>query len=68
EPLGARELEALDLLDRLLEAPDNVVRFQLRRGEMLWVNNRRLAHNRTSYRDTPDNVRQLQRMWIAASV
>jgi len=64
QPLCERQLAALDLLDELLEAPDNVLRFQLERGEILWVNNRRLAHNRTAYQDTPDNVRQLQRMWV----
>lgn len=64
-PLDALELEAMDRLDALLEHPDNVVRFRLDRGDILWVNNRIMAHNRTAYQDTPDNVRQLQRMWIA---
>lgn len=67
QPLAPRQLEALDELDRLLESEDNVMRFQLERSEILWVNNRRLAHNRTAYRDTPGNVRQLQRMWIEST-
>ncbi len=65
-PLDAQQRAALDLLDQLLEAPDNVVRFAMARGDLFWINNRRLAHNRTAYRDTPGNVRQLQRMWIQA--
>tara|TARA_R110002072_G_scaffold228234_14_gene385515 strand:- start:76194 stop:77150 length:957 start_codon:yes stop_codon:yes gene_type:complete len=64
-PLDALELEAMDRLDALLEHADNVVRFRLERGDILWVNNRVLAHNRTAYQDTPGNIRQLQRMWIA---
>lgn len=64
-PLSAVEIEAMDRLDALLKHPDNVVSFRLERGDILWVNNRLLAHNRTAYRDTADNVRQLQRMWIA---
>lgn len=65
-PLDAQQRAALDLLDQLLEAPDNVLRFAMARGDVFWINNRRLAHNRTAYRDTPGNVRQLQRMWIQA--
>lgn len=64
-PLDAVEIAALDRLDALLTQPDNVVGFRLERGDILWVNNRLMAHNRTEYRDTPDNVRRLQRMWIA---
>lgn len=67
QALTPLQLQALDLLDRLLEAPENVLRFQLERSEILWVNNRRLAHNRTAYEDTPGNVRQLQRMWISSA-
>lgn len=63
-PLDTLEVEAMDLLDALLERADNVVRFRLERGDILWVNNRLLAHNRTAYQDVPGNVRQLQRMWI----
>ena len=66
ETVVAQQRAALDLLDQLLEAPDNVVRFAMARGDLFWINNRRLAHNRTAYRDTPGNVRQLQRMWIQA--
>lgn len=64
-PLDAREIEAMDRLDALLQDEDNVVRFRLERGDILWVNNRLFAHNRTAYQDTPGNVRQLQRMWIS---
>ncbi|MFT7535001.1 MAG: alpha-ketoglutarate-dependent taurine dioxygenase [Hyphomicrobiaceae bacterium] len=63
--LGAAEVEAMDRLDALLQHPDNVVRFRLERGDILWVNNRLVAHNRTAYQDTPNNVRQLQRMWVS---
>lgn len=64
-PLNAVEVAAMDRLDDLLTQQDNVVSFRLERGDILWVNNRLLAHNRTAYHDTPDNVRRLQRMWIA---
>ncbi len=63
-PLDAAELRAFDVLDELLARPEHVVRFRLEKGDMLWVNNRVLAHNRTGYEDTPGNTRRLQRMWI----
>ena len=66
-PLQAIKIEAMNRLDELLQHRDNVVRFRLHRGDILWVNNRLLAHNRTAYQDTPNNVRQLQRMWLANS-
>lgn len=65
QPLTARQRRALDLLDELLERDDHVVRCRLERGDMLFVNNRVLAHNRTAFHDTPTNRRRLQRMWIA---
>ncbi|MCB9879916.1 MAG: TauD/TfdA family dioxygenase [Planctomycetes bacterium] len=65
-PLSDARRLALDLLDEALTRDDHVLRFRLERGDVLWVNNRILAHNRTAYRDTPDNVRRLQRMWVQA--
>lgn len=64
EPLSARHLAALDLLDEVLRSREQAVSFQLGKGDILWVNNRTLAHNRTEYKDTPGNIRRLQRMWI----
>jgi alpha-ketoglutarate-dependent taurine dioxygenase len=64
QALDDRELRALDLLDEVLARPEHVVRFRLEQGDVLWVNNRVMAHNRTGYEDSPGNVRQLQRMWI----
>lgn len=67
EPLDDTVLAALDRLDELLAADEQSVCFRLEAGDVLVVNNRTLAHNRTDYHDTPDNVRLLHRMWIQAS-
>ncbi len=64
EPLSDRHLAVFDRLDEILKSKDQALSFQLDKCDILWVNNRTLAHNRTEYRDTPDNVRLLQRMWI----
>lgn len=65
--LSSPQLAALDCLDAWLTHPEHVVRFKLDKDEMLWVNNRILAHNRSAYLDSPGNVRQCQRMWVQAS-
>jgi alpha-ketoglutarate-dependent taurine dioxygenase len=62
--LDADEVAALDRLDALLGAPEHVVGFDLNPGDMLWVNNRSVAHNRTSYEDDPDSPRLMVRMWL----
>ncbi len=67
EPLTDQELGALDILDELISAPEQVVRFHLEAGDVLWVNNRTLAHNRSEFQDTPENVRLLHRMWLKAA-
>ncbi len=63
-PLTERQRAALDVLDETLASPDNVVRLYLERGEQLWVNNRRIAHGREGYADSPGNCRRLQRLWL----
>ncbi len=66
-PLSEEQVSALDTLDGLLASPEHVVQFRLERGDMLFVDNRTVAHNRLAYRDAPGTRRRLQRMWIEAS-
>lgn len=66
EPLGARALAALDALDEHLADDAHVARFRLAAGDMMWVNNRFLAHNRDAYEDDPACPRLLHRMWVCA--
>jgi alpha-ketoglutarate-dependent taurine dioxygenase len=62
-PLSDAEMQALDLLDATLI--QNQVRFDLRAGDMVWVNNRTVTHNRTAFEDDPVNPRLLVRMWLS---
>ena len=66
-PLSSRQVAALNILDEALVSEQNLVRLRLKRGDMLWVNNRTVAHGRESFFDTPGNRRQFQRMWIETS-
>src|SRR5690606_589621 len=64
EPVSAEVRAALDLLDEELAAPEHVVRFRLDAGDMLWVDNRTLAHDRSAFTDDPAAPRLLWRMWV----
>ena len=64
-PVSDAEKRAFDALDELLAA--HSVQFKLEGGDILWVTNRTLAHNRTGYVDVPGVTRKLHRMWIRAS-
>ena len=66
-PLSRRQTAALDALDEVLRAPENVVQFRLERGDMLFLDNRILAHNRLAYQDGEGSRRRLQRIWINAA-
>ncbi|MHC4516124.1 MAG: TauD/TfdA family dioxygenase, partial [Planctomycetota bacterium] len=64
QPLSDRHLAALDLLDDILSSKEQVLSCQLEKRDIVWINNRTLAHNQAGYEDTPDNIRVLQRLWI----
>ena len=63
--LAPEELAVLDTLDDLLESPRLALKFKLKSGDQLWVNNHIVAHNRTEYEDDPQQPRHFVRMWIS---
>jgi len=63
--LAPEELDVLDTLDDLLQSPRFALRFKLKSGDQLWVNNHVVAHNRTEYQDDPRQPRHFVRMWIS---
>jgi len=68
EPLTRVQLEALDRLDAVLAHPELRVEFDLRPGDMYFINNRWILHNRTAFQDhaEPDRRRHLARLWLKA--
>ncbi len=62
--LEEAQIAALDALEEALEAPDAVTTFSLRAGEMLWLDNWTVAHDRTAFVDDPQHPRRLLRMWL----
>ncbi len=68
-PLTAAQRQALDALDGVLRRPELRVEFALRPGQMLFLNNRWLLHNRTAFEDHPEpqHRRHLVRLWLEAA-
>ena len=63
--LTQTDVDALGILDGLLESPQFAVRFKLETGDHLWINNHIVAHNRTQYEEDPQRPRHFVRMWIS---
>ena len=67
EPLTAEQAAALDALDGVAGEPRLRAEFELRPGDMFFVNNRWILHNRTAFEDhpEPERKRHLVRLWLA---
>ena len=66
ETLDLETCEALDALDEVMEAPGLGKTFEFRPGQVQVVNNRRIGHRRTAFRDAsePEQRRHLIRLWL----
>lgn len=68
KPLTADERRALDVFDAVLARPELRVEFSLKPGQMYFINNRWILHNRTAFTDHPEleRRRHLVRLWLRA--
>jgi alpha-ketoglutarate-dependent taurine dioxygenase len=66
QPLTSAERRALDVLDEVLKRPELRVDFALEPGQMYFINNRWILHNRTAFVDHPELARRrhLVRLWL----
>ncbi len=66
-PFTPAQIEALDLLDELANDPELNLMMELQRGDMQFVHNHTVLHDRTAYEDwpEPDRKRHLLRLWLA---
>ena len=66
--LSQRHVEALDLFDDLANDPRLQVRMQLEPGDMQFVHNHTLLHDRTGFEDYPEpgQRRHLLRLWLSS--
>jgi Taurine catabolism dioxygenase TauD, TfdA family len=65
--LTPADVEALDLLDALTDDPALHLTMTLERGDMQFVHNHTLLHDRTAFEDHPQPARRrhLLRLWLA---
>ncbi|TWS96592.1 TauD/TfdA family dioxygenase [Reyranella sp. CPCC 100927] len=65
--LSAQQVEALDLFDELANDPALNLHMEFRPGDMQFVHNHTLLHDRTGFEDwdEPDRRRHLLRLWLA---
>ncbi len=67
QPLRPAQIEGLDLLDELANDPELHLMMELQRGDMQFVHNHTVLHDRTAFEDwpEPDRKRHLLRLWLA---
>ena len=65
-PLSASQKKALDVLDNVMKRRELCVEFDLKPGQMYFINNRWILHNRTAFEDYPEleRRRHLIRFWL----
>jgi alpha-ketoglutarate-dependent taurine dioxygenase len=65
--LTAQQIEALDLFDSLTNDPTLHFTMELQQGDMQFVHNHALLHDRTAFVDwpEPERRRHLLRLWLA---
>jgi hypothetical protein len=66
QPLTAAQRRAVDVLDEALNQPELRIELELQPGEMFFINNRCMLHNRTAFEDhaEPERRRHLARLWL----
>lgn len=66
-PLTPSHIEALDFFDALANDPDLHISMRLQAGDMQFVYNHAMLHDRTEFRDWPDprKHRHLFRLWLS---
>jgi len=63
-PLDPRDLEAFDRLDQTLNDPTFRYDFDLGPGDLLFIDNHKLGHDRDAFRDDPAAPRLMLRLWL----
>ncbi len=63
--LTGRQRTALDLFDEIANDPTFHLRMELQVGDMQFVHNHSLLHDRTAFVDKPGSPRHLLRLWLS---
>ena len=65
DPLSPEIVAALDLFDDIANNPDFHIEMDLAVGDMQFVHNHSLLHDRTGFTDKPGSPRHLLRLWLS---
>ena len=65
-PLSKEQTEALDIFDKIIHDENLAVSYNLKQNDMVFFNNNRVIHGRTSFKDAEDfeKKRLMIRTWI----
>jgi alpha-ketoglutarate-dependent taurine dioxygenase len=63
-PLAAADHAAFDALEDELGDPDNVLSFRMSPGDLLFIDNTLVAHDRDAYQDDEAAPHLMLRMWL----
>jgi alpha-ketoglutarate-dependent taurine dioxygenase len=68
QPLSADQRRALDALDEVANHPSLRAELELKQGDLFFINNRWILHNRTAFEDDEEEERRrhLVRLWLRA--
>ncbi|MBI3679141.1 MAG: TauD/TfdA family dioxygenase [Acidobacteria bacterium] len=66
-PLSPADTDPIDYLESICRRQGIAVEFEMRRGDIQFVNNRFILHSRTAFEDypEPERRRHLLRLWLA---
>ena len=64
QPLEPLDRDAFDVLDAALNDPQLRHDFALAPGDLLFIDNHKVAHDRESYQDDPSAPRLMVRLWL----
>ncbi|WP_444930286.1 TauD/TfdA family dioxygenase [Microbulbifer sp. SSSA002] len=64
QPLSRDTLDALDALDKELNSDKNTLSFYMNSGDMAFIDNTKILHDRDGFIDTPEQKRVYTRVWI----
>jgi hypothetical protein len=64
QPLVSLDLEAFDALDAALNDPQLRYDFAMAPGDLLFIDNHKVAHDRDAYQDDPHAPRLMVRLWL----
>ena len=67
--LSTEQKDAMDAIDEIIHCPDVHVKLRMRPGDILFMENNKVLHSRTKFKDHPEPAKKrlLLRLWLSYS-